>query len=501
MKRLMARFGGIKTLYGKIRAAVQRFNSRMSAKYVPWQLAAVATAILAIGLIVQLFLPPFLGMSNDGSFDTVLQDVGLVRMNPDDATAYFSYYERQYVISPQPHTPDTTPWLLKAVVKAAIGLDSLFTRDGVFDMRFLAAIYGVCYLAAAFFLMRGLMSRVQLYSEGIGLAVLGVLMMGDTALVTRFASLYTQPLEWILLIAIVDTIFFIADKEGRGFGPVLLCAEVALLMSVNKYAALGGIVFSIIYWMLTGLKLDGLVRALYMLLAMALTVLSVVQTAHLIQNQTPSQKYDQMTRGVLFQSTNPEDALAEFGISPRFSLLTDTYAQQAFPVALLDSQVIQEEFLAQYDTKEIGIYYLRHPMSILGLFDVGVQQSFAARPSYSGNFEESVGLPPMAKSPFPALWSTFKEQSAPKTVGSIFIVVMVIALLRRRKQGKGDRRIELNRNMLDVVLIFAAVELGTVLLMSGDSELLRESFIMGTSIDVLVLIFITELLHKTKIVK
>lgn len=500
MKHVMAFLGSIGRLLSRIPAAVRQFNKRMSSRYVPVQLAAVATAVLAVGFAVQIFLPPCLGVSNDGSFDTVLQDVGLTRMDPEDTDAYFSYYEREYFIAPQELKPNTTPWLLRGIVQLAIFLDTAVTGDLVFDMRTLAALYAVMYLTVAFLLLRSLLSRVQQYSEGIALAVVGVLIMGDTAVVTRFASLYTQPLEWILIIGIVDTIFAIARKEGRGCGPVLLCAEVVLLMTLNPYAALAGMVFSLIFWRMTGLKVGGTTRAMYMVMALALTVFSVVQTAHLTTDQPDARKYNQMTRGVLFQSDDPEDALSEFGIEPRYSLLTDTYSDQAFPVALMDSQVLQNGFFDRYNTKEVLIYYLRHPMSMLGLFDIGVQHSFASRPSFSGNFEKSVGLPPMAKSPFPALWSTFKEQSAPKTVGTIFIVLMIIGLLRQRSKDKRDGEIALSRSMIDVVLVFAAVELCTVLVMSGDSELIRESFIMGTCIDVLVLVFLTEVLHKTKVV-
>lgn len=84
----------IKMLFQQLPEAVRRFDSNMRERYHPARLAAVATAILAIGVAIQLFLPPYLGMSNDGSFDNVMSDTGLAYLHPEDPDRYFNYYVR-----------------------------------------------------------------------------------------------------------------------------------------------------------------------------------------------------------------------------------------------------------------------------------------------------------------------------------------------------------------------------------------------------------------------
>ena len=488
----------LKRLFKQIPQAVRRFDSNMRGRYHPARLAAAATAVLAIGVAVQLFLPPYLGMSNDGSFDNVMIDTGLAYLHPEDPDRYFNFYVRIYEITGTHGETGTTPGLLRFFVRTAILFDTFFTQDLFFDMRWLAALYVLLYLGSAFLLLKGLLARLHSYAEGLFLTAVYVLILVDAALVTRFASLYTQPLEWILFINIVNAIFAVSRERTRAVGAVALLVAVILLMDVNRYAALAGLVFSIVYWRLAEKRADALARVTYLLMAIVLVMVSVGQTAALVKEQTVDEEYNQMTRGVLFQSTNPEAALAEFGIEPRYSLLTDTYADQSFPVALLDAQALQVGFLDHYSTMDIVIYYARHPMALLSLLDVGIHSSFASRPSYSGNFEKSVGLPARAKSPFPTLWSTFKEQLAPKTVGALLILLMIIVMMRHRKKNPKEDWVELNRSLLDVALLFSLVEMLTVLVMSGDSRLVRESFLMGISIDVLVMIFLTELLYRTK---
>lgn len=154
-------WGRIKTVLKRTSKAVQRFDRNMCERYRPARLAAVATAVLAIGVAVQLFLPPYLGMSNDGSFDNVMRDTGLACLHPDDPDRYFNYYERVYEITGTHGEAGTTPWLLRFFVRAAIALDVFFTRDLYFDMRWLAALYVLLYLGSAFLLIKGLLTRLH----------------------------------------------------------------------------------------------------------------------------------------------------------------------------------------------------------------------------------------------------------------------------------------------------------------------------------------------------
>ena len=65
----------------------------------------------------------------------------------------------------------------------------------------------------------------------------------------------------------------------------------------------------------------------------------------------------------------------------------------------------------------------------------------------------------------------------------------------------GSVNMVMSCGMLCVLLIlFAIIEMLTVLVMAGDSLLLRQSFLMSVFIDVLVVLFLSEVLHKLKII-
>lgn len=490
---------GLTVLQTRIRA----FDKRMRARYNPVRLTLVTLAVMAVTMILTLFVPPYMGLSNDGSLDSVMADVGLARVNPDNDDAYFNYYERTYLIAPNGAAPNTTPTLLKATVRLAIWLDELFTgQDGLFDIRFLAAIYMMLYLTALYPLLRGVLRRVRVYSEGLVLAVFSALVFGDTTIVVRFASLYTQPWELILYIVLADAVFLIPWNRDAWLPQLSIIAAATALMTINPYCSLAMMVLSAAYWLMLRRNTDSVHRVVCLASALVMCFVSVVGIGDMLSRQTQMEKYNQMTRGVLFQAENPDDALAFFGIEPRYSVLTETYAEQSFPVANVAAGVLDEGFLDRYETADVVLYYLSHPLELVGIFDVGVHSAFITRSDYSGNYEQSVGLPPRAKALLVSLWSTFKEQSAPKTAGLVLLLGVAFIFFRRGKSDDTDEgEAEKMFTMLCVLLsLYSVVQLITLLVMSGDSMLVRQSFLMSVYIDVMFVLFLSEVLHKLKII-
>lgn len=92
----------------------------------------------------------------------------------------------------------------------------------------------------------------------------------------------------------------------------------------------------------------------------------------------------------------------------------------------------------------------------------------------------------------------------PATAASLLLLVVAFLFFRR----KADEKLESGREAASVytmlsVLLFAAVtvELMTVVILSGDSLLLRQSFLMGCLIDLLAIMACTEGLHRLKIIE
>ncbi|MDD6050825.1 MAG: hypothetical protein PUC00_06080 [Clostridiales bacterium] len=479
------------TGYTALAGAIRRFDVSMQRQYRPRRLAMAATLVIALLMGWMLLLPPFLGLSDDGSRGAVLADVGLRRLNEDS----FGYYERTYHIEERQTGAGTTPLPLRLMLRAAMLLDTLVTGDALFDLRFLAGLYMGLYLALLYPLLRHMLARAPRYSEGLLLAAMSVLVFADSTLVVRFASLYTAPLETLALLCLADMLFVLPGQKSAVPGLMLLGAGTLLLTMVNPYCALTGIVAAIVCWRVFNEQRELALRLLSLGMALLLVILSVTYTGLMCSRQSRTAKYNQMTRGVLFQAEDPTRALAFFGIEPRFSLLADTYGDQACPVVSPEDPVLDEGFFDRYDTGEVLLYYFSHPMALLGMFERGVHQAFITRSDDTGNYEQHMGLPPLAKTPWMSLWSTFKAQSAPKTSGVLALLGAVL-LLPSKRRTREERRY---RELVGMFVTMALLSILTALLMAGDSELMHGSvsYMLALSIDLLVMLCLTEILSRS----
>lgn len=182
-------------LYHLILNAIRRFDRAMRKRYRPKHLALMVVLVIAITASITLFVPPYLGLSNDGSFAAVLADTGLSRLDPSDTSAFFNYYERVYNVGSSALPTGTTPLVQRMLVRTAVVIDELVTHDGLFDMRFLAAIYLLIYILLLIPMLSKLLGRVKVYSEGLFIAVFAVLIFGDTAMITALPLFTRNPLS------------------------------------------------------------------------------------------------------------------------------------------------------------------------------------------------------------------------------------------------------------------------------------------------------------------
>lgn len=477
-------------------------NERMRGRYSARSLAGMTCLAILLLSALMLFVPPYLGLSNDGGFDAALRDAGLVRLDPEDSGAYFNYYERVYRIEKRADAPPTTPRVLRGILRAAIALDTLLTRDRLFDVRFLALLYALLYAAALYPTVLLMMQRTNVFSEGAVIGAASVIIFADVSYITRLTSFTIQPLELICWVSMLGLAFHAAQSAAGyawflGFGLVS-----AVLLTIQTYAGIGGLVLAALCLNISRARTEPFWKAICVLFALFLCVLSVHAVNRLEQTQTDVDKYHAMTRGVLLQSDDPEKTLEEFSIEPRYSILTDTYADQNYPVVFVDETIIKHGFLDRYHTLDIVAHYLRNLPALMNMLDLGVRASFITRNDYSGNYERSVGHPPRAKSPFMSAWSTFKAQSAPRTIGFFLVLIFLVWLLFRHSNRTTMEPTKRGIwSVLAALSVFALLELLTVILYSGDALLLREAFSVGVCMDLLVLTVVSEVLHRLNILQ
>lgn len=485
----------------------KKVNQRMESRYSPSIIALVVTLVSLILLIIMLFLPNYLGVADDGSISKIMNAAGVSYLQSDIEEIYNNYFVRIYsnvLTEYQMANANLSSHII--IVKAAVWLDNLFTRDKYFDIRFLGMLYGLLYAPALWLFVRQACVRVKRFSEGTVIGVFGVLIFADVSYITYFNSYYPEALWFIAFLYCVGAGLAFQEKKsaGKDFALlVLVMVSGMVLVSSRKQCAVIGIILSVYLLKLMFVRKHWLWIAACIIAAAFLSFFSLLCMIRLENDFDERSKFHAMTRGVLFQSDNPAETLEEFGIDASYEMLTDASSYDYLPFVQAENvEVLQEGFYDKYTITDITAYYVRHPGKMFAMMDVAVKAAFSIRRSYCGNYEISVGLPKQAKSLFWSGWSTFKENSAPKTIGYVIILIAGIVLLYGKSYSLRPREDRRSTVVLDtlIMVVFVCISQAVIAIVnSGDAELVQHCFLLGFGIDIVSYFVLAEVLHKLNI--
>lgn len=499
MIKLLSRILSFTAFFSKSRKAL---NARMRQRFTPRQLAAIAAAVCMLAAILVLFVPPYLGVANDGTVSAIIHESGLRFLSDKEADNYGNYFLRLYgkgYAQPGAFT------LHLLVIRCAKFLDDLLTRDAFFDVRFLALIYFLFYGPAVFLVIREALERVHNFSEQMVITVLGVIIFSDISLLTYFNSLYPDPL---LLILMLYTVGFAMGLQREKTGLIsigLMTLSVCLLCLVRRHCFVVGICFVLVCFALLRALTDSRQRVALLMCSVLIMGCSVYSLFALNDEFTLTSKIHAMTRGVLLQSRNPEKSLQEFGIDGCYAMLTDNSLYDPLPQTREENPLLAEDFTGRYNTGTIGIYYLRHPNAAISMLDIGVKASFDLRRNGCGNYEKSAHMPEGAQSVFWSMYSIYKLRSAPRTIGYLLALILGFILMSGRKtfrtDGIPERFHYVYVCIMGVISASILANLFYIFLRSGDAQIVQYRFLPGICMDLLLYFVLSEVLYRLNILE
>lgn len=489
------------------RSIIGKINSEMEGRYSPSLLAAAVTAIAALSTVIILFLPNYLGVANDGSTDEIMKTAGIYYRDKDPAVNYGNYFNKTYTevesgLEIQGKAQNSQLLFLNA----AKAVDDLITRDSIFDIRFLGLLYSLLFLPAFYLVVRQTCERVKRFSEGAMIAGAGLIIFSDVGYMTYFNSFYPEALWYLAVLYCVGAFMSFQNKRSLFkdvSALILILVSGGILVSSRRQCAVLGFILAVSVIRLTAVRRSFIWGGGCILGALMMSLLSFLCILGYPNDFSETSKLHAMTRGVLFSSADPADTLSEFGIDPSYELLADASAYDDLPLVRSGDSSLYHGFMDQYTILDIGNYYLRHPGSLIRMIDVSIKQGMDMRRSNCGNYEKEAGFPEKAKSLFWSGWSSFKELSAPKTVGFLILLTGFVIFLFYKGYSirpAGDRRNTIFLDMLFMVLAFLLSQSIVVIVNSGDAEMVQRLFLVGMCMDIMTYCVFAELLHKLRIV-
>ncbi len=381
-----------------------------------WQPIVIATAALV--LIWQLFVPPIVGVADNGDFGKMI-----ARYNLGHYTPSWGYLGARYDFDGHYHYDSGFASSELLPIRIALAVNRLISKDGAFDLRLIGFFHATMYLLA-FALFVPLLADAAIGLR-LGFCALVLFVFYDVMYVGFLNSFYMDAVTLAALLLAV-AFYLRALRWRRPADTWLLLVSCLLLVTSKPQYAFFGLWFAVLFWIGRDVLLAGRTRAA--LAVCALLMLAVWATVRFGGPRTYTAKsaFNVIFSQILPTSKNVDGAMAELGLDDSYKVWIGKHAYS--PGSRLEDPEFYEPFLQKTSFARIGWFYLKHPADAYRALRTALDEAGRQRPAM-GTFDASAGLPEFAESQAFAFWSNMKQRWFHNHAPRLIFVFAGLALL------------------------------------------------------------------------
>jgi len=355
--------------------------------------------VLAAILGVQLFVPPSIGLANNGDFSKIM---GLFSLGapPDDN---YGYVDLTYRFDPFYHWKAGYYSSETLLAAAPISLKRNLSKDRSFDLRWMGFVHGLLFVLAVY-LMEGLLTDAggwRWYVLWIAIA----LIFGDVMYVSYFNSMYMDAAAYVFLM-LSAVLFLRSVAWRRKSDAICLVVCVALMLLAKSQHAILGVWIAPLFAFFGGDLWPGKGR-LFAMVSAALVAAAALVGAKLVPFDYAAHGY----YSVIFSQVLPRSAkvkadLHALGLDESYVKFVGTHAYSAG--AGFRDPAFADAFMQRTSYYRLGWYFLTHPRDAYLVLNTSLGEGGRQRPPM-GNFERSARFRRPSEAQAFASWSNVKR--------------------------------------------------------------------------------------------
>lgn len=464
----------------------------------PASVAAIGVFIIAI---ITLFVPPYIGMADNGDYFRILYSNGLFFNDPNYDSKYLGYFIKNYGIFQYFNENGSSIFSSQSIfIKLSLLINQWFYSSEIFDIRIQAAIYLVLYVIGIYLLVEALTWKLRNIKAYI-ISLLTIFIFADTAYTAFFNSFFSESVVLISLIYMVASLLLIRVGRYNVYVLLIVFTAASLLLTTSKQQnAPVGVIIAFMGILLIFVKRNKIYRIITAI-SLSTILFAGIGSYILISDEFQNiNMFHAMNRGILLNSSDPEAALESFGIDRQYAVLSGDIYYLPYSTVDVNSNMLLENYYNKYGSFSILAYYIMHPNKAAEMMDLAAKTGFAIRPAAMGNYEISVGKEFGAQTSFFSLYSDMKQASAPKTFGFIVIwsgVIIgyfaptIIAAIRKK-----DREAMITFPLMLTLIAIAISAMLVSIVGAGDADLAKHQFLFTACFDVITYLFISSWLGR-----
>jgi len=362
-------------------------------------------ALFSAIVVFQLFIPPSIGLANNGDFSKMIGRFSLAPASLDTSEEY-KYFTARWVYNRSFHwvSDDRSSELIP--ISAAV-LAGWWFSSYVFDIRILGAIHALLWIGCFSAFLPLLRPLAGWWRSAVGLMALFI--FTDVSYIASLNSFYTDVAAFLFLAwSVVLWLHLIRNQRPSGGLYVLFVGAAILCVSSKaQHAALG--LFLCALAGVAAFSFAGRWSRTWALLAAGL-ILAAATLSFLLMPQ--EEKQDDAYAGIfmilLHNSPSPQEDLRELGLGPEYLRYVDHWPIPEFDGAA-EKRKWWDEFSSRTGHGQIARFILRHPPRALRILYRTLHRQASLRRPGLGNYERQYGFPPGAQTASFDWWSAFRS--------------------------------------------------------------------------------------------
>ena len=365
---------------------------------------AVMAAAGAI-LVYQLFIPPVVGLADQGDF---IRTIGRFGYGPQHhGSLEYVYVEPKYIVDPHYRSPGweqaNSEYLF---VAAALLVNKVVSKDGTLDITVAGWVHALAFLAAfarLLWVTRDLRAHALIW---IG----ALLALTDAGYAVYWNSFYAEPASCIFFLLLLAESVEIGRSGELRLPAILRWSAWSVLWVLAKpQNAPLGLVLALFSFRLACWARPPRARAIAVACGCALIASAVFNVTAMPTYGRMANTYGMIFSGILGDSRNPAADLQALGLDPQLAKYAGTGAWS--PVTHYPEMAVSGE-MRHITTFTIVSFYLARPARLWRRLHQRLPMITSLRYWY-GNYEPSAGYPPATLSRAFTLWSAFHEHVLP----------------------------------------------------------------------------------------
>jgi hypothetical protein len=386
------------------------------------QMAAVLL-LAGLMLIWQLFIPPIIGLADQGDFVRVLGPLGYAPVPKGPEHKYW-YLTRTYVRDPIYREPDWEQISSEMILaRIAVAANALFGNPKAFDIVLFGAAHTLVFLLA---LTRPLYVTRRLAMYPLIWAA-ALLILTDVGYVAYWNSLYTEPASSIWFLFVLAESINLCQPDEVPRGAILRWALFAVLLVTAKIQNAVVCVPLLVYGMgMLRYAQDRKTRCAIFAGVVAIGLAGIVMYKTVPATTKVAALYNTVFYSILPDSQDPQADLRSLGLDPAYERYSGTLAWS--PGTGVADGVLVHAIQDRVTSFGVVAFYFKRPGRMFRRLNALLPSALSLRPEFCGNFDRSAGRRPGARSDAIALWSQFHERCL-SAIAPLLLTFLCIAIV------------------------------------------------------------------------